>query len=149
MAARYNLASHCLSPKDYPDFAAWDAALLALLRKGNPDFILLAGFLKKIGPGVLNVFQNRIVNTHPSLLPKYGGHGMFGRRVHEAVLKAKEPQTGVTIHLVNEKYDEGPILKQVTIPIHANETADRLEARVKEIEKSVLLEFLNQWKMNS
>ena len=149
VASQYGLPKHCVSPKEYTHIQAWDEALVDILLKYDPDFILLAGFLRKIGPRVLNVFQNRIINSHPSLLPKYGGKGLYGRRVHEAVMTAGEKSTGVTVHLVNEKYDAGPILRQMQTPIVAGETTEHLENRVKKIEKAILLEFLNEWKINS
>ncbi|MCB0349711.1 MAG: phosphoribosylglycinamide formyltransferase [Bdellovibrionales bacterium] len=143
VASRYNIPAQCIPQQEYSDYASWDAALLAYLNKHDPDFILLAGFLKKVGPKVLNKFHNKMINSHPSLLPKYGGRGMYGQNVHAAVLAAKESKSGVTIHLLNERFDEGPILKQVEVPVLEGDSVKSLEERVKAAEKSALVDFLN------
>lgn len=146
IAHKFNISTHCVSPKSYQTYAEWDAALLSHLVQFKSDFILLAGFLKKIGPLVLKEFHNKIINTHPSLLPKYGGKGMYGRHVHEAVLNAHETKTGVTIHRLNEKFDEGPILTQVEVPVLSDDSVASLENRVKLAERKLLVDFLNNFK---
>lgn len=98
------------------------------------DFIILAGFLAKIPDKLLNTFTDRIINIHPSLLPKYGGKGMYGRHVHQAILLNKETESGITIHLVNEEYDQGRILFQEKIAIGAQETIETLESKIHELE---------------
>jgi phosphoribosylglycinamide formyltransferase 1 len=143
VASRFNLPSQCIPLHNFSNYARWDEANLSYLNKYNPDFVLLAGFLKKVGPQVLNKFHNKMINIHPSLLPKYGGKGMYGQKVHAAVLAAQETKTGVTIHLLNEQFDEGPILKQVEVPVVLNDSVETLEARVKVAEQSTLVEFLN------
>ena len=120
----------------------WDQALQEVLLSYKAHWILLAGFLKKIGPLVLQKFPNRILNSHPSLLPEFSGQGMYGLKVHQAVLQAKKKETGVTIHIVNKNYDEGPLLAQKKIPIQKGETALELEKRVKKIEKEFYFETL-------
>ena len=120
----------------------WDKELRQVLRSYKAQFILLAGFLKKIGPLVLHEFPNRILNSHPSFLPEFSGPGMYGFKVHQAVLQAKKKETGVTIHIVNKNYDEGPLLAQKKIPIQKGETALELEKRVKKIEKEFYFETL-------
>jgi phosphoribosylglycinamide formyltransferase 1 len=116
----------------------------------NIDLIVLAGFLWKIPDLVLKAYHNRIINIHPSLLPKFGGKGMYGRRVHQAVLDAKEKEAGVTIHYVNEHYDEGEIIFQEKIAIHENETCESLALRIHELEHThyprVIEEILNKQK---
>ena len=119
-----------------------DQTLLATLKKAKADYVLLLGYMKKLGDLTLAHFQGRILNTHPSLLPKYGGHGYFGRKVHEAVLDAKETVTGATIHLVDTEYDTGPLLSQVRVPVRATDTVDSLEARVKSAEQKLLINTL-------
>jgi phosphoribosylglycinamide formyltransferase-1 len=143
VAEKFKIPAKVVSPRDYNNFADWDSALAESLVSLAPDIVLLAGFLKKIGPNVLNRFQNRIFNSHPSLLPKFGGHGMYGRRVHEAVVGAAETESGVTIHIVNGDYDQGPILKQARLKLQLNETVESLEQKIKVLEKDTLLEFLN------
>lgn len=142
-AQKHGLPYHCLDISQYNDFEAWDRAVLELLTEIQPDFLLLAGFLKKIGPLVLKAFRGRIFNTHPSLLPKYGGQGMYGRKVHAAVLAAGERISGVTIHQVTEKFDDGPIVVQADTSILPDETLDSLESRIKLLEKETILNFLN------
>lgn len=120
-----------------------EAEILQALTDNKIEMIFLAGYLKKIGPQVLQKYKGKIFNSHPSLLPKYGGKGMYGSRVTEAVLAAKENETGVTIHLVDENYDSGQIMVQERIAITADDTAATLEARVKSHEKKLILNFLN------
>ena len=122
-----------------------DSEISATLAGHSPDLILLAGYLKKVRGQTLKQFQGKIINTHPSLLPKHGGRGMFGRRVHEAVFNSRDLETGVTIHEVNENYDEGKILLQKRILLDASESVESIERKVKAIEKETLLEFLRTW----
>jgi len=147
VAERFNIPAQVISSRDYNNFSDWDSAVAESLVSYAPDSVLLAGFLKKIGPKVLNRFQNRIFNSHPSLLPKFGGHRMYGQRVHEAVVRAGEAESGVTIHIVNGDYDQGPILKQARIKLQPNETAESLEKKIKVLEKDTLLEFLNSYQV--
>ncbi len=108
--------------------------LLQKLRKRDVDIIVLAGFLLKIPPILLEAFPNRIINIHPALLPKYGGKGMFGAHVHEAVKAANESETGITIHLVNEHYDEGQILFQAQCAIEADDQVEQIAEKVHALE---------------
>lgn len=117
--------------------------LLNCVRELNPDFILLCGFLRKIPPPLISAYRGKIFNSHPSLLPKFGGHGLYGRHVHEAVKQAKETETGVTFHVVTENYDEGPIIAQKKIQIAPDETVESIENRVKALEKEFLIEQIN------
>ena len=110
------------------------AAMLELLARYDIDFIALAGYLKKIPNEVVAAFAGRIVNIHPSLLPKFGGKGMYGLRVHEAVLAAGEPETGVTIHYVTEEYDEGAVIRQEKLAIQPDWDAATLQQHVLAIE---------------
>lgn len=100
----------------------------------NIDFIVLAGFLKMVPTEMVKYFHNRIVNIHPALLPKYGGKGMYGDRVHKAVIAAGETESGVTIHYVNERYDEGDIIFQAHCPVMPNDTPETLAQRVHMLE---------------
>lgn len=118
------------APRDFADEDAYGAALLSLLDAHSADFIALAGFLKKIPPSVVRAFAGRIVNIHPALLPAFGGHGLYGRRVHEAVLTAGVRTSGATVHLVDEHYDTGPIVAQTVVPVLPGDTPDTLAARV-------------------
>jgi phosphoribosylglycinamide formyltransferase-1 len=108
--------------------------LIQFLKNNKIDYIILAGFLLKISAKLIEQFNNKIINIHPSLLPKYGGMGMYGNRVHEAVLKDKEEETGITIHYVNENYDEGKIIFQKRFKIEKEETLDSLKEKIHALE---------------
>lgn len=144
-AAREGIpAYHLCAGRRCPDEAALDREILATLRRHAADLIVLAGYMKKIGPAVLAAYRGRIVNIHPALLPKFGGKGMYGRHVHAAVLAAGERETGVTVHLIDENYDTGPILAQATVPVRPDDTVDALAARVLEREHVILSETLQR-----
>jgi phosphoribosylglycinamide formyltransferase-1 len=117
-----------------------DLALIQLLEEYECKYIILAGYMKKISPTLANKYL--IINSHPALLPKYGGKGMYGRFVHEAVLNNKETISGVTVHKVNKNYDEGEIICQKTIQIDSAETVESLENKIKELEKIAMVEAL-------
>lgn len=108
--------------------------LLSTLITEEIDFIALAGFLWKINPEIIQAFPGKIVNIHPSLLPKFGGKGMYGTRVHSAVLEAGETESGITIHHVNEHYDEGAVIFQAKTEVSSNETADSLAEKIHALE---------------
>ncbi len=108
--------------------------ITANLQSSNPDLIVLAGFLLKIPDELISSFRNKIVNIHPSLLPKYGGKGMYGHHVHQAVLENSEVKSGITIHLVDEVYDNGEILFQATCEVLPNDSIDTLASRIHELE---------------
>lgn len=118
------------------DHGEWKQTLTSLA----PDYILLAGYLGIIPEDVVRAFPRRILNIHPSLLPKFGGKGYYGHHVHEAVLKAGEKESGCTLHLVDHGIDTGEILEQAKVPVYENDTADSLAARVQEVEKPLYLE---------
>ncbi|NEV94494.1 phosphoribosylglycinamide formyltransferase [Psychroflexus sp. YR1-1] len=109
-------------------------SLLEVIKEINPDIIALAGFLLKIPESFLAVFPNQIVNIHPSLLPKYGGEGMYGERVFKKVLKNKDKESGITIHFVNAKYDEGEIIAQYKIELDDDEDLNSLEEKIHSLE---------------
>jgi phosphoribosylglycinamide formyltransferase-1 len=108
--------------------------ILDKLREYEVAFVVLAGFMNKISQPLLDAFPNRIINIHPALLPKYGGKGMYGMNVHQAVTAAGEKQSGITIHYINEHYDEGAIIFQATCPVYSEDTPEALAARVHELE---------------
>jgi phosphoribosylglycinamide formyltransferase 1 len=119
---------------DPGDADAW----INLLQRYRIDLIVLAGYLKLVPAAVIAAYRGRIMNVHPSLLPAFGGKGMYGHRVHQAVLASGAKETGVTVHLVDELYDHGSVLAQVRVPVLPNDTAERLASRVLEIEHRVL-----------
>jgi phosphoribosylglycinamide formyltransferase-1 len=131
-----------LSSATHPDPGDLDQAILKALQDARADTVFLAGFLKKLGPAVLSTFRGRILNTHPALLPKFGGQGMFGARVHEAVLASGDAETGVSIHLVEADYDSGPVVAQCRVPVVAGDSIADLAARVQAREKEFVVETL-------
>jgi len=143
-ARESNIPTAHLSTATHPDPHALDRAIAAQLSAAEIDLVLLAGYMKQLGPTTLSTYARRIVNTHPALLPKFGGPGMFGRHVHEAVLAAGESHSGATVHWVEGDYDTGPTIAQVRVPIACNETATSLEAKVKRAERELLLTTLAQ-----
>ena len=124
------------------DIATFDAAddgsqLIALLRKFRIDLVVLAGYLKRVPSNVIREYAGRIINIHPALLPAFGGEGMYGARVHEAVIASGAKETGVSIHLVDDDYDRGPIVAQWRVPVEKSDTAESLAARVLNVEHIV------------
>lgn len=108
--------------------------VLNILKANNPDLIVLAGFLWKFPEKILNAYPNKVINIHPALLPKFGGKGMYGMHVHEAVVTNNETETGITIHYVNEHYDEGAIIFQAKCEVTPNDTPDDVAAKIHELE---------------
>jgi phosphoribosylglycinamide formyltransferase-1 len=131
-----------LSSHTHPDEASLDTAICQALVDARVDVVLLAGYMKKLGPAVLRQFHGRVLNTHPALLPDYGGPGMFGRRVHEAVLAAQERETGVSVHLVDAEYDTGRVIAQCRVPVQPGDSVDALTSRVQCREREFIVETL-------
>lgn len=124
-------------------FEEIDEELYEVLEDFDVDLIVLAGYLRKIGPNLLNNYT--IINTHPSLLPKFGGNGMYGMKVHTAVVEAKEKFSGPTVHFVNEHYDEGSIIRQTKVAILPTDTPEEVSSKVQAAEKVQLIEVLNDF----
>ena len=131
-----------IRPKSYADDEAYARDLLRLLEEHGCNFIALAGYLKRIPTEVVATYRGRILNIHPALLPAFGGHGMYGRRVHEAVVAYGVHWTGVTVHVVDEEYDTGPIVLQEPVPVYADDTPESVAARVLEVEHRIYPEAL-------
>jgi phosphoribosylglycinamide formyltransferase 1 len=144
LANEKNIEAVHLSSRTLPDPDALDIAMKEEMESHNIDFVLLAGFMKKIGPKTLSAYKGRIINIHPSLLPKFGGRGMFGINVHQAVIDAGEKETGATIHLVDGEYDEGTILAQQTVTVASNDTPETLAAKVLQIEHILFAETIQK-----
>jgi len=132
------------SHKVIPDPDECDARIAETLTKHNVELVILAGYMKKIGPQVLDRFRNQIINIHPSLLPQFGGKGMYGIKVHQAVIEAGVKETGVTIHLVNDEYDQGRILAQQTIQVCKDDTLEILSKRVLDVEHKFYIETISK-----
>lgn len=129
-AAAFGIPAHILNPSTFETEAVYTDTLLRVLADANVEMIALAGYLKKIPQPLISAYKNKILNIHPSLLPSFGGKGMYGIRVHQAVLAHGVRWTGVTIHLVDEAYDTGAIILQEPVPVRQDDTAEILAARV-------------------
>jgi phosphoribosylglycinamide formyltransferase-1 len=136
------IATYHLSSVTHPTPGELDAAIGAALVAGQVDVVFLAGYLKRLGPATLATFRGRVLNTHPALLPRFGGQGMFGDHVFEAVLASGESESGVSIHLVDDNYDTGPVIRQARVPVEAKDCVESLKARVRECERDVVVQTL-------
>jgi len=139
-AESLNIPHFVINDKRYPGQDI-DDKIARLLVEFGCDYVFCSGYMKMIGPKLIGSFENKIVNTHPALLPsQYGGKGMYGRFVHEAVIKNAEEKSGVTIHYVNEKYDDGEIILTKALTLNADETVDSLENRIKDLENEAIID---------
>ena len=121
-----------------------DKSLLKKIVSINPDLIILAGFLLKIPANFVNAFPKKIINIHPALLPKFGGRGMYGNRVHQSVKDSGEKKTGITIHFVNEFFDQGTIIFQASVPIEDNDTVEDIANKVHKLEYAHYPKIIDQ-----
>lgn len=121
-----------------------DRAILSALKQHDVHVVCLAGYMKKVGPLTLAAFRGRILNIHPALLPRHSGEGMFGMRVHEAVIAAGDRVTGATVHIADDEYDQGPILAQAEVRVEPGDTAQSLAQRVLETEHELYVETLRR-----
>ncbi len=119
--------------------------IIEILQKEQIDYIVLAGFLWLIPKHFIKAFEHRIINIHPALLPKYGGKGMYGMNVHKAVINNKEKQSGISIHYVNENYDEGDIIFQASCPVSENDTPESLAQKIHELEYEHFPKIIEMW----
>jgi len=136
-AQKYNLNNSLVNSKtdENPN-----EKIYSLLKEHECEYIFLSGYMKKLSSKIINEFK--VLNSHPSLLPKYGGSGMYGKFVHEAVIKNAEKESGVTIHKVSEEYDEGKILLQKKLTLAQDESVDSLEQKIKQLERSAIVKVL-------
>ncbi|EJW89328.1 protein containing Formyl transferase [gut metagenome] len=139
-------AHHLNVPSRFIDRHAWEEGtpVLALLQDYQIDFIVLAGFLARIPNVILQAYPDRIVNIHPSLLPKFGGKGMYGDRVHQAVIAAGEAESGISIHFLNERYDEGRMIAQYRCAVESTDTPETLAAKVHTLEYTYYPQVIEQ-----
>ena len=138
-AKKHEIFAVVVSKKDYPDSQSYDDAMLAALSGDEIELVVLAGFLSLLGPKVLSRFSNRIINIHPSLIPAFCGHGMYGMAPHKAAIQKGVKVSGATVHFVNEQYDEGPILLQRAVDVLPNDTPQSLQDRImRECEQVIL-----------
>ena len=143
-ARTHGIPTTHLSGVTHPNADDLDRAIMETLTCHHVDVVALAGYMKRLGPLVLSCYKGRLLNTHPALLPKFGGQGMYGDRVHEAALAAGEKTSGATVHLVESDYDTGPVLSQVKIPVLEGDTLETLRDRVQAAEREHYVEVLER-----
>ncbi len=140
-ARRFGVTTHVFSREEFRSASS----VLQTLEHHRVTHIVLAGFLLLVPPSIIKAFPDRIVNIHPALLPSYGGKGMYGERVHQAVKAAGDPVTGITIHLVNEKFDDGKILFQASCPVLVNDTPEQIAEKVHRLEHQHFPAVIEKW----
>jgi phosphoribosylglycinamide formyltransferase-1 len=138
LARSFSIPAFHFSQRQFSDPKSFRQKVLETLRSFNVNFIVLAGYMKKLDSEIVSAFPERIINIHPALLPKFGGEGMFGMNVHQAVIDAKEKVSGATVHFVDEAYDEGRIIAQQKVEVAQNDTAESLAAKVLVVEHQLL-----------
>ena len=136
------IPAYCIGGPDYADEDARDTAIFETLRVHGVGLVLLLGYMRMLGPKTTAAYRGRILNTHPALLPRHGGKGMYGERVHAAVLASGDVETGVTVHLVDDEYDHGDVVAQCRVPVERGDTVESLAARVLAREHEFLVETL-------
>jgi phosphoribosylglycinamide formyltransferase-1 len=141
-AAEQGIPGLCLPTQADPGAA--DVRLAEEMDAHGVELIVLSGYLRQLGPRTLSRYGGRILNIHPGPLPQFGGHGMYGRRVHEAVIAAGAAESGIAIHLVDEEYDRGPVIAQMAVPVAAGDTPEVLEARVTALEPGFFVNTLRR-----
>lgn len=142
-ARREGIEAIFIDPRGCKDIDEYSEKLLKELKKREISLVCLAGFLLKLSKKFVDVYRWRILNIHPALLPKFGGAGMYGHHVHEAVIKAREKFSGPTVHFVDEEYDHGPIIKQIKVEVRSDDTPDSLADRVLKQEHILYPEVVN------
>lgn len=143
-ARREGIPAYHLSGRTHPDPGELEKAILATLKRRGAEVVCLTGYMKRLGAAVVSAYRGRILNIHPALLPRFGGRGLYGRAVHEAVLAAGEKESGATVHLVDEEYDHGPVLAQRKVAVMAGDDPDVLSARVLRQEHILYAEVLQK-----
>jgi len=144
-ARRSGIPTVHLSSITHPSPDLLDESMNNHLTEENIDLVVLAGYMKKLAPRVLDAYRDRIINVHPSLLPHHGGPGFYGSRVHKAVIEAGDSETGATVHLVNSEYDMGKTLMQEKITVEVDDTPESLAERLHPIEHKLLIEVIQQF----
>jgi formyltetrahydrofolate-dependent phosphoribosylglycinamide formyltransferase len=137
-AKEYAIPAKVIAPSSFSSVEKYETTLHDALQLWQPDLIVLAGYLLKIPASIVQKYSGRIINIHPSLLPKFGGKDFYGIKVHKAVIKAGEIKSGCSVHIVDEEYDRGPLLAQHTVPVHNTDTPETLAKRVLEEEHKLL-----------
>jgi len=134
----------CINGNTHTVESEKDLAIHKALIKVNTDLIILSGYMKKIGSITLSEYSNRVLNIHPSLLPKHGGKGLFGDKVHQSVIASGDKQSGATVQFINEEYDEGPVFSQQIVEVVDGETVESLKTKVQAIEGELYLNSIKR-----
>ncbi|MHB9155160.1 MAG: phosphoribosylglycinamide formyltransferase [Endomicrobiales bacterium] len=143
-AKKHGIPGFFIDRKQFKDGAAYCEKLVEVLKERRAGLVCLAGFLLKLEPNFIRAFKGRIINIHPALLPKFGGKGMYGHHVHEAVVAAKEQESGATVHWVDEEFDHGEMIIQAKVTVPATDTPDALARRVLEVEHRIYPEAIRK-----
>jgi phosphoribosylglycinamide formyltransferase-1 len=136
-AKKENIESVCIERKNFKDEETFNKAILERLKDVKTDIVCLAGYMRIIGRNILKVYDDKVLNIHPALLPKFSGKGMYGHFVHEAVVKAGEKKSGATVHFANEEYDSGKIILKKEVEIFEKDTPEDVARRVLEVEHQI------------
>ena len=144
-AKRHHIKGVVIGKKGFPEEAQRQAAILAALKIKETDLVVLAGYMSILPPELVNEYKGRIINIHPSLIPKFCGEGFYGTKVHEAVINAGEKESGATVHYVDEGIDTGEIIIQEKVAVRSGDSAEMLAERVLEIEHKILPRAIQQW----
>ena len=147
-ARKYGVPSVVLERKAFADEEGFQRAIEDALVRAKVEVVCLAGYLRMVGQNIIERYRGRILNIHPALLPKYGGAGMYGHHVHEAVLAAGEKESGCSVHVVDEEFDHGPVLAQARVPVLPGDTPEQLAARILEQEHRLYPDVLRQFTEN-
>ncbi len=142
IAKRYNIPAVVFKRKSYPDAESYTEALLQTLKEYKADYVALAGWLQLIHPSLIRQFPDKIVNIHPALLPFFGGPGMYGKHVHQAVWESGMRVSGATVHIVDEEYDKGPILAQRAVQLDYGDGPEEIAGKVLQVEHALYPETL-------
>tara|TARA_B110000046_G_scaffold40521_1_gene44906 strand:- start:54348 stop:54929 length:582 start_codon:yes stop_codon:yes gene_type:complete len=145
VAERNNVPIFYFSIQDFSE----STKIVSFLRKREIEWIVLAGFLRKVEIDIVNAYKNKIFNLHPSLLPKFGGKGMYGGSVHKAVIDSEEKESGITIHLVNSEFDKGEIIFQAKCPVSKGQTAEELAKKIQKLEHKFFTRTIENYINNS
>ncbi|MFH1368542.1 MAG: phosphoribosylglycinamide formyltransferase [Elusimicrobiota bacterium] len=141
-AKKHGIPALWINSKNFPDNQSFYKKVSSELKRHRVNIVCLAGYMRMVDPCLIKDFKKKVLNIHPALLPKFGGKGMYGHFVHEAVIKAGEPESGATVHMVDEQYDHGPIVLQYKVPVFPKDTADVLAERVIEVEHRIYPEAI-------
>ncbi len=141
---KHGIKTMVIDKKHYPEMAERTDQIISILQDEKTDLVVLAGYMSVLEPKLVKAYKGRIINIHPSLIPKYCGKGFYGQHVHEAVIAAGEKESGATVHFVDEGVDTGPIILQKKVKVLENDTPDELGARVLKVEHEILTEAINK-----